>query len=98
LLEELITVIDDFVENLEGITPPIEAADAHNQTIAGFQAFSGYFTEALEDIELTDSADPLFALFENEEVIATAASLDEACRSLQTLADGQSIDVDLGCE
>ena len=98
LFEELQDVIDEFVAGLEGIDPPEEAAAAHEETVAGFQAVSQLIDEAIAAAEGDATADELFAFFETEEATQASEALDATCNALQALADDNGIDVDLSCQ
>jgi hypothetical protein len=97
LLEEVQDFIDAFVEGLEDIEPPEEAAAAHEETIAGFQTVSATAGEAIDASDTFATVDELFAVFDTPEAVEAEEALDATCRALQTIADGNGIAVDLGC-
>ena len=83
------------------LDPPGEVEEAHNQlvaavedAVAAIQVIVDEFPEQLSSSDLEN----LDALLDTSEGDAAFVRLDEACLDLQTIADDNSIDVDLECE
>ena len=98
LLAELRDVVDEFVANLDDIDPPPEAEAAHNETMGGFQVVSESIGDAVDSIDSDTTADEIFAIFQEPEVVEAETALDASCNALQTLADDNNIEVDLSCQ
>ncbi len=48
---EFPAILDDFLDDLEGLEPPEEAEDAHNEAVEAGRDFLEEFDELMEDIE-----------------------------------------------
>jgi hypothetical protein len=98
ILRQLQEAMAGFVRALEAIDPPADAAAAHEETIAGFQAASALVSEALPDIESAQTVDEAFAPFASPQFVEVSTALDATCLALQALADSNAIQVDLSCD
>lgn len=89
--------IDDFVAALEDLAPPEEVAEAHAETVAGFQAASAWIGDHLDEFESATSVAEITALFSSPEFTDISNSLDGTCDALQAIADENGVIVDLSC-
>ncbi len=100
LLPEFEDDLDGFVATLEGIEAPEEAAAAHDEAVSAGRAASAAFDELLAGLEGVNDLGALLAFFEGPEFAAfgqAGEQFTESCFSLQAIADGNDVDVDLGC-
>jgi hypothetical protein len=97
LFEELVSVVNDFASSMDALDPPPEAAEAHAETVAGFQTVAALIEDALPAIEQAQTLDDVSAVLESAEFTSADESLDGACNALQSIADANGITVDLGC-
>ena len=91
-----IPIFRAFVDDLGDIDAPPEVADAHGDLIAGIAGL----VDGLED--LTDGLEGVKTLSEMQDLVISGfgsaiGQLAAACLQLQTIADENAIDVDLGC-
>jgi hypothetical protein len=98
LIREQVVAIDGFVRELQEIDPPAEAATAHAETIAGFQAVTALLNSSLPELEGVATLSEMNAFFSSEEFTSIDASLDGVCAALESIAQTNGITVDLGCE
>ena len=91
-------ILSDFIEDLEALEPPGEAAAAHQDTIDAGEAFLDLLTGAVDDAEQVETEAEFLEVFGSDELLSASTSFSETCVALQTIADGNAIDVDLGCE
>jgi hypothetical protein len=94
--EELSTAV---AEDLDGMTPPDEAADAHQSLVESFEAGAEALGNVAVDLETIESEDEFLAL--SDEISTQFGELEAAttaaCEELQSQADSANISVDLGC-
>jgi hypothetical protein len=95
-------LIDEFIDELQAMDPPSEAADAHNEAVEAGRVLVQEYEAFVEDFDDTDgSLDELLEVLEGIETSALGDALEEfgtACEQLQTIADDNEIEVDLECE
>ncbi len=98
---QLATLSGDFVSELEGIDPPSEVEDAHNETVAvqteGLELFEE-LNERAQRVETASDMEEVGAELEGPVFAYLADRSEEACFALEAIADENGIDVDLDCE
>ena len=100
---ERTAAIDNALDGLVEITPPAEFAIAHNKFIDGLAHFANLSeaialeTETLETEQDVQSlaAHPVLGIGPSNDVEEAAV---DACLVLQSMADENEVDVNLGCE
>ncbi len=104
LLLEFLTgtigVFEAALADMEAISPPGEANDAHDEFVAAASdamASTEQLVDKLEKAESQADADDILTEFERD-AESTLSRADEACFDLQALADENAVDVDLDCE
>jgi hypothetical protein len=98
LFEELIDVIEAFVDKLRDLDPPEEAEEAHDQAVENFEEAADEFRERLDAARDANSVEGfLESVFGTEQSDAIDAAT-EACLDLERIAADNDIDVDLDCE
>jgi len=97
IFEDVVAAIDTLVAGLEGLDPPEEVAEAHAESVAGFQFVSTALSDAIANVGDYATVEEFFAIFDDPEFVSADQSLDGVCRALQSIADGNGIVVDLGC-
>ena len=90
-----LAVLQDFVDDLDGLNPPAEVADAHNTAVDAGKAAVVALEDAMDRLDDVGSAADLEGLF--EEAFADSESFSEGCVALQEIADDKNISVDLQC-
>jgi len=91
-------VLGDFLEDLEALEPPGEAAAAHEDALDAGREFLDLLAGAVDDAEQAETEAELLEVFGNDELVSATTAFSETCVALQTIADDNGIDVDLGCE
>lgn len=98
-LVEFEQVAQDFVDSLNGLNPPAEAEELHNQLTDVYQEGAGALADLGGRLDSIESEQELATLGTDVETqfndLGTRS--DGLCFQLQDLADEQSIDVDLSC-
>ena len=90
-----LTVLEDFVDDLDGLDPPAEAADAHDTAVDAGKAAIAALQDVVDRFDDVESAADLAGLF--EDAFADSESFSEGCFALQEIADDIGISVDLQC-
>ncbi len=98
IFQEIKVAIDEFVAALQAMDPPAEAVTPHEETIAGFQAASDLIEEALPAIEAAQTVADVFAPLTSPEFTEISTALEATCAALQSIADTNSVAVDLACD
>ena len=98
VVQAFATILGDAEGTFGDLEAPAEAEDAHDALVLAI----GDATTALDSVEddLPDalSLEELETFFSSSDLEAATTAVDEACVALQTIADDNSIDVDLACE
>jgi regulator of protease activity HflC (stomatin/prohibitin superfamily) len=99
--DSLTELFEDFVADVEGIDPPSEVEDAHNELAAAQREGQDLLEELNERAQRSESVSDVedwSAEFEGPVSTAISDRTEEACFALQAIADDNDIDVDLECE
>ena len=98
-LVEFEQVAQDFLESLNGLNPPAEAEELHNQLTDVYQEGAGALADLGGRLDSIESEQELATLGTDVETQFNdlGARSDDLCFQLQNLADDRSIDVDLSC-
>lgn len=97
LLKEQADEFDRFVNEIEGLEPPAEAADAHDEAVEALRALVAEFKKANDAIEDADSFEDADAAF-SEVDFSQFDRASEACRQLEAIAADNDITTDLNCD
>lgn len=97
-LGQLPDIVGDFIDQLEDIDPPEEAADAHEQAIDSGRELQGQLEDVVDEIENAESFEEVAAALASDEFAELGAGFEEACTELQRIADENEIDATLDCE
>ena len=90
-------ILGDFVEDLEAQEAPGEAADAHQDAIDAGVAFLDLLTGVVDEAEQAETVDDFVAALGSDAVETASDEFTRTCLALQSMADDNRIDVDLGC-
>jgi len=96
---DYIDSLDQFISDLEGLEPPEEAQDLHEEAVnAGQDAIAAF--RAFSDDNLDDVATfaELGEIFNDPELMAAFERFDQACLDAEALATENDITIDLNCE
>lgn len=92
----------DLRAGLEAMEPPDEVEDQHNEILDAFSDFEDGFQEGIDNVQDAETQEDVLTAAQEatelDDVVDASERLDEACLELQTLADDNSIDVDLECD
>lgn len=91
-------VLSDFIEDLDALEAPSEAAAAHQDAIDAGQAFLDLLTGVVDEAEEAETEAELLEVFGSDELAVASTAFSDTCVALQTIADDNEIDADLGCE
>lgn len=95
-LEQAATLSQSALEELEGLSPPDAAADAHAAFVQSTREGTDVLVRLVEDYDGLTLAD-VSATLQGEGFAAAEEAQDRACADLQAIADDQGADVDLEC-
>jgi hypothetical protein len=85
----------DFVEELEGLDPPGEAEEAHNNAVDQFNDCLADTENVADDIGNAESFEQISEIL--NESTGSCEDTTESCNDLQSVADDNDIDVNLSC-
>ena len=91
-------VLQAFLDDLDEIDPPAEAADAHNETLETGAAFLTEFQNAIDSASDATTFEELLAATESEAFVTASDAFTATCLALTGIAADNGITVDLGCE
>lgn len=95
--DQQVEVVNDFREDMDGIEPPEEAEELHQNVLDTLEAAAEQLSDLLDQFREADSVEEGFALFEEANLDAVE-SADAACRELEQLATDNNIEVDFNCD
>ena len=99
-IESSTDILSDAAEAFGDLDPPSEVEDAHARLVEalsdGADAIQAVADDLPDALSMAD-LEGLDARFDSEGLNDAFMRLDEACVDLQTIADDNSIDVDLEC-
>jgi hypothetical protein len=96
LLEDSVAIVETTLTQLEESSPPDEVADVHAAFVNSIRAQLDTFQRLVDDYNEIGYEGAIAAI-QRGEIESLEQATDEACVDLQAIADGSSIDVDLGC-
>lgn len=91
-------VIEDFVDELDGLSPPDEAADLTDETVSAGRDVVQALRDGIEDAEGAESIEDIAELFAGFETAEAGSRFEQACLDFEQLAADNGIAVDLDCE
>ena len=95
--EDFIALFGEFVNDLDDLNPPSEVEAAHKESVdAGSEALKG-FQEFVDQVRGAESLSELEERFGSLELETVGDRFDQACVTLQGIADANGIDVSLNC-
>jgi alkanesulfonate monooxygenase SsuD/methylene tetrahydromethanopterin reductase-like flavin-dependent oxidoreductase (luciferase family) len=95
--EDLSGVLQDGIDELSALDPPSEVSDAHDQYVAALEKTRDQIDNILGEFDQM-TPEEMGNVFSSPEFTDIQAEAQEACRSLQGVADDQGIAIDLECE
>jgi hypothetical protein len=101
IIPEFIEILEDFVEVLDGLSPPAEVAEAHGSTVAAGKDALAALRDAAGEVADVDDLGGLVEFFEGPAMSAfeaAGARFEAGCAQLEGLAEEQGLDVDLRCD
>lgn len=94
---DALPILQDFVEGMEGLEPPEEAQQLHDEAVAAGRGALERLERLNDDLgEATTPAEvqEMFSTLESDEAFQR---FRDACNDMQALADENEIDVDFDC-
>jgi hypothetical protein len=99
LFQEQADLVTEFVDGIEDLEAPDEAADLQEEAVSAGRAAVDSLEEALNESADAETLDEFFAVFEeNTEFTAAVDRFDQVCLDAEALATENDITVDLNCE
>lgn len=90
-------VVSAYLKELQKLTAPAEAAEAHATAVQASQEFQDAVKTAMADTRESTTVDGFFAAANAVQIAVTSQSMAVACDGLQQVADEHQVSVDLGC-
>ena len=91
------SVLRDLVDGLSDVTPRAETEDAHRELVVAGTAFLMFYEDLTSELAEADSPSERAEAIDVEAFRVVRDRFDQSCFSLQSIADTNAIDVDLGC-
>ena len=91
-------VIAEFNAGLEGLDPPEEAQEAHDEAVAAAQAFAELQESTVAEAQNADTLEGFEETFNDPEFVQADERFQAACTDLAQIATDNDIEADLGCE
>jgi hypothetical protein len=101
IIPEFVEILGDFVDVLDGLSPPEEVAEAHDSTVEAGRDALAALRDAADQIADVDDLGGLVEFFEGPAMSAfdtAGARFEAGCAQLEGLAGEQGLDVDLRCD
>ena len=89
--------IEDFVDDLDGLDPPAEVEDAHNEAVAAQRDFLDLFKDVLAQLGDIDSFDAVDELFGADDIAAAEERATQSCLAVEQIGVSNGFDVDFDC-
>lgn len=86
-----------FAGALNGIAAPREVKDIQTEAVAALKADAAYGREVVGTLSNEATLGDLGAAYENDEGVAVETRRENACKSMQKLADDNGIKVGMNC-
>ena len=97
LFDAVTPVFGDFVDALADVDPPAEAQDAHEEAVDAGARLLAVFQDVADRLAEVESASEAEEVLDDSELETADDRFDQACFTLQEIADANDIVVDLGC-
>ena len=85
----------DFTDALGDIDPPVEVKDAHEEFVDARAEFMDVFADLFGEVRSISELEEVFYAPPDPDLVAADERNDQACRTLQDIADANGIDVHL---
>jgi hypothetical protein len=98
--DSMAAIVRDAVDEWEDLDPPSEAEEAHADFLGAVGAQAELFdkvVDSLTDAQSPSGAEDLLGEF-GVDFEPVMADIEEACSTLQGIADANGVDVDMKCE
>ena len=93
-----VSILQDAQDTFAGVEPPAEAEDVHNDLVQAIEDARDALEAAADDVPATLSLEELEMFDPFEPATEAFERVEAACVGLQTIADDNSVDVDLECQ
>lgn len=98
LLQQQADLVEEFVDGLDALEVPDEAAELQDEAVSAGRDVVTAFNDLLDDVEVAETFDALFGIFEDEAFLAAVERFEQACLDAEELAADNGITVELNCE
>lgn len=96
LLDQQLSLLSDFADELDAIEAPEEVAELHDETVDALRGYAEVFGPAVDEFREAPTIDEGFASFAEVDQ-ATLETAQGNCLELAQIAADNSIEVDLSC-
>jgi len=98
ILRQQVELIEEFVNDLDALEAPPEAADLLEEAVSAGGEVVRLFGELLDEAEGTETLDEFFSAFDDAETDAAFQRFEQVCLDLEQLAADNDITVDFNCD
>lgn len=99
LLQDQVDLFSEFVDALDDLEAPDEAAGLQEEAVSAGRAVVDSFEGVLNEAGDAETVDELFAVFgDDADLTAAFERFDQACLDAEALAAENDVTVDLNCE
>ncbi len=96
-IDDTKNLVKDFVNNIDDLTAPAEAADAHSEAVTAGQALGDMYDNVLTVLDTAETFEDATLVLEGPGFVDAQTRFGDACVVLQGIATASDIDVDLAC-
>ena len=89
--------LSGFLDGMNALAPPDEAADAHDDAVEAGEAFLEALEDVNDDVQETDSVDAFVEAAGSDELQELSSAFNATCPPLQEIATENDVDVNLNC-
>ena len=96
-IDDTKNLVKDFVNDIDGLNAPAEAADAHAEAVTAGQELGDMYDNALTVLDTYETFEEATFVLEAPGFVDAEDRFGAACIELQDIATANDIDVDLAC-
>ena len=86
------------IDEMDELSPPDAVRDEHNEYVEAVRGLPDFIDGYIADVRAAGTQEELDDILTRPEEEAVFDRIDDACRTLQQIADENEIDVDLACD
>ena len=96
-VKDMRSTTDDFVDDLDGLNAPAEAADAHSEAVTAGRALVDMFDNAITVLDTAKTFEDATLVLEGPGFVDAQDRFTASCVALQGIADSNALDIDMEC-